>query len=103
MSSSTVEVVVGCENPSEDSTKVGLKRKRTLSPEAQGENKRSALPNGTVVAATQLAKQEAEQERERVAILDAGAQYGKVLKKLGGRVCVHTRVRNNTVMYGGEY
>ena len=88
MSSSTVEVVVGCENPSEDSTKVGLKRKRTPSPEAQRENKRSALPNGTVDAATQLAKQEAEQERERVAILDAGAQYGKVP---GDRVCTYAR------------
>lgn len=90
MSSSTVEVVVGCENQShssEDSTKVGLKRKRTPSPETQGGNKRSALPNGTADTATQLAEHEVEQERERVAILDAGAQYGKVAFR--SRVRVH--------------
>lgn len=82
MSSSTVEVVASCENQSRSSedaaAKVGFKRKRTPSPEPQGENKRTALPNGTAGTSTQLIEQEAEQERERVAILDAGAQYGKV-------------------------
>lgn len=55
--------------------KVGVKRKRTPSQESPGnDNKRKGLVNG-VEEVTLSSEME---ERERVAILDAGAQYGKV-------------------------
>ena len=62
--------------------KVGIKRKRSVSPEGEAEkseSKRSELPKGHATAAASPTSQtETEGTPDRVVILDAGAQYGKV-------------------------
>ena len=63
-----------------ESPKVGDKRKRASSSAEEGDVddiKRYALPNGSVRPASPVSETETD-EREIVAILDAGAQYGKV-------------------------
>ena len=90
MSSSPVEVAANGENQtvgSSEQVKVGVKRKRASSSGAEeaekSESKKQLFPNCAAKIAAPLAAQEGE-EMERVAILDAGAQYGKV--------CAGTRV-----------
>ena len=92
MSSSPVEVAANDDNQtvgSPEQVKVGVKRKRASSSGSgaeeveKSESKKQLLPNGAAKIAAPLAVQEGE-EMERVAILDAGAQYGKV--------CAGTRV-----------
>ena len=68
---------------SDEPVKVGVKRKRTPSTEEQeSESKKTGLANGAV----ENSGREGGEVRERVAILDAGAQYGKV--RNGACVCV---------------
>ena len=77
MSSSPGETAVSVnggtlEGTSGEPVKVGVKRKRTSSTsEEVSENKKTELVNG-------VSGEKEEEEREKVAILDAGAQYGKV-------------------------
>ena len=67
---------------SDEPVKVGVKRKRTPSTEEQeSESTKIGLVNGAV----ENSRSEGGEVRERVAILDAGAQYGKVLN--GADVC----------------
>lgn len=83
MSSATDETVVPINGQtvgetSDQPAKVGVKRKRTPSlDEREGEEpsgKKKELINGT----SETSEGVEEDEREKVAILDAGAQYGKV-------------------------
>ena len=89
MTSSKADVVVAVNGetaPGEKQIKVGVKRKRTpsLEDDASDSSKRKEVPNGVTAVQDGGVGDEAT---ERVAILDAGAQYGKV-----GRVtcvCCH--------------
>ena len=78
MSSTTEETAVSVngQTASDQPMKVGVKRKRTPSLEGkerrESESKKRELVNGVTDSS------EGEEEREKVAILDAGAQYGKV-------------------------
>ena len=79
MSSSDTEVAVDQCDRTGEPTMVGIKRKRSHSSgEEEGESKRKELLNGVVAADTQRPSQKEEENEERVVILDAGAQYGKV-------------------------
>ena len=83
MSSSETELTVDqCVN-SDEPVVVGIKRKRSHSlGEEEGESKRKELPNGVVAADTHRPSGREEEDEERVVILDAGAQYGKVRRVL---------------------
>lgn len=77
MSSLSVERALNGDG-SLEGVKVGVKRKRTPSSEEEDEKseiKRKELPNG---ATTTVASPLSRKEVEKVVILDAGAQYGKV-------------------------
>lgn len=85
MASLPVQVAVNCEKQRDNaltSVKVGVKRKRTPSSgEEEGEKtecKKEELVNGPSTAVASQAGHEEEEKAERVVILDAGAQYGKV-------------------------
>ena len=83
MSASSLDVVVTNDTMVDshgDGERVGIKRKRTPSPSGEREapRKRSWQQNGSMADTKQSSEDEGERERERVAILDAGAQYGKV-------------------------
>lgn len=90
MSSLSVERALNCDG-SLEGVKVGVKRKRTPSSEEEEEKsevKRKELPNGaTTTVASPLSRKEVK-EWEKVAILDAGAQYGKVGHLRGYQHCV---------------
>lgn len=81
MSSLSVELALNGDCPVEG-VKVGVKRKRTPSSSGEeGENsdsKRKELPNGAITTVASPSKRKEAEDEEKVAILDAGAQYGKV-------------------------
>lgn len=90
MSSLSVERALNCDGPLEGA-KVGVKRKRTPSSEEEEEKseiKRKELPNGaTTTVASPLSRKEVK-EWEKIVILDAGAQYGKVVLSVDISHCV---------------
>jgi hypothetical protein len=72
---------------SDEPVKVGVKRKRTPSTEEQeSESTKIGLVNGAV----ENSRSEGGEVRERVAILDAGAQYGKVIDRRVRELCVES-------------
>lgn len=80
MSSLSVERALNCDGTLE-SVKVGVKRKRTPSNEEEEEKseiKRKELPNGATTTVTSPLSRKEVKDGEKVVILDAGAQYGKV-------------------------
>ena len=86
MSSSETEVTVDQCAYSGEPAVVGIKRKRSHSSgDEEGESKRKELPNGVVAADTYLPSGREEEDEEKIVILDAGAQYGKV-SRLGKHV-----------------